>query len=193
MFFLPSLVKGKQLTLVEMETYFKKNELLKIEGEELKKRFLKLGSPAMTLLTKVIRENFYPVHSRWSVFFFIGQLMGKKSQNDLVKLTENPLWLLRLVTLKTLLHIKADNLVPIYAKKLKEESCQVKVQNLENGKHKRSEIIKQALKTLADFKYLPMTKGLVKMIKKNPIKIFKLLVYNLQAQILRREKTLGVI
>ncbi len=44
MFFSPSLAKGKQLTLVEMKTYFKKIELLKIEGEEFKKRVLKVST-----------------------------------------------------------------------------------------------------------------------------------------------------
>jgi hypothetical protein len=197
MFFFPSLAKGKQLTLVEMETYFKKNQLSKIEREELKKSVLKVGPPAMTLLTKVLRENSYPDHSRWSACFFVGQLMGKKAQNYLVKFTEHPLWLLRVAALKTLLHIKADNVGPIYAKKLKDESYLVRVQalesiaylklddhakdiyqmlfdkknyTLEKGKYKRSEIIKQALKTLGDFKYQPMAKGLVKMMKKESYK-----------------------
>jgi HEAT repeat protein len=181
-------------TNAKFESIFKNQQLSINEKTFLQNELIAKGTALVPSLIKVINEKNYSDQGKWLACFYIGKVMGKNATNYLNKLLNHPNWIIRLASLKTLLNLNVKDNGSNYAAKLKDESYLVRLQAIENikilklnnyapkiievltdkrnysiqkGKHKRTEIIKSAIRALGELKYVPIEKGLKNMLSKN--------------------------
>ncbi len=190
----------------ELELMFKK-DLNNKELKNLKTSSFQLKQKAVPTLIKVMKSDEYPEKNRWVATFSLGRIMGKKSSAFISKFTEHPSWVMRLASLKTLLALGESRYKGLYAKMLKDKSLIVKTQALENirklglkelapsvwamlydkknysglkGKKKRTNIIKEAIKTIGDLRFEKAKDSLLKMAQKDRYKdVFSEIDYSL--------------
>lgn len=158
----------------------------------IKSETMKLGAKATPVLIKVMKESSYPEKNRWIATFMLGRVMGKKASPFIAKFAKHPHWMMRVASLKTLLHLNDFRYERIFSEALKDESLMVRVQALQNisymkiknlgphvwsmlydktnysgskGNYKRSDIVKNIIKTLGDIDYKHAKKPLLKMVQ----------------------------
>ena len=159
---------------------------------QLRKSSLDLGGMAVPVLAEVMKGESYSDKKRWLATFTMGRIMGKKSLPFIAKFTRHPNWILRLAGLKTLLALKDRSSKKFYLDGLKDASLIVRLQALENiraleineygkdvwemvfhkhnyqgqkGKRRRINIIRKAIRTVGDLRYLPAQRPLIKLIQ----------------------------
>ncbi|MCF8058738.1 MAG: HEAT repeat domain-containing protein [Bacteriovoracaceae bacterium] len=173
---------------------FKKN-LSGPEVIRLKKQTLTYSGKAIPALIQVMKSDTYPDKNRWVATFLVGRIMGKKSSPFLAKFLKHPNWVMRMASLKTLLALKEKSYSVAYAKALKDRSLIVRKQALENirklglndkgaevwsmlydkrnyynpkdGQKKRTNLIREAIKTVGDLKFEKAKTPLLSMAQKD--------------------------
>ena len=185
-----------------------KKDLSNKEVLSLKKQVLSYSGKAIPALIDVMKMEKYPDKNRWVATFLIGRIMGKKSSPFLAKFVKHPNWVLRMASLKTLLALKEKKYSNLYGQALKDNSFIVRKQALDNirlldakeqapvvwsmlydkrnyynpkdGNRKRTNLIKQAIKTVGDLKFEKAKAPLLSMIQKDKYSdIFKEMDYSL--------------
>jgi HEAT repeat protein len=171
---------------------FKSEKKDKAHMEELKNMCFKQANQAVPSLIKVMKNEDFPDHKRWLATFLLGQIMGEKSTAFIAKFSQHPNWMMRLASLKTLLALKQDQLLGLYAKALVDPALIVREQALENirqlkitkvapsvwnmlydktnysgkeGKLQRTQLIGKIIRTLGDLKHKDVQSPMLKMIK----------------------------
>lgn len=186
---------------------FKKN-LSSSEVVRLKKQTLTYSGKAVPALIQVMKSDQYPDKNRWVATFLVGRIMGKKSSPFLAKFLKHPNWIMRMASLKTLLALKEKRFGDAYAKALKDQSFIVRKQALHNiktlelkdkaahvwsmlydkrnyylpkdGQKKRTNLIKEAIKTVGDLKFEKALTPLLSMAQKEKYEdIFNEIDYSL--------------
>ncbi len=175
--------------LAEFKKDLKRPEILK-----LKKKTLAHSGKAIPALIKVMKSNAYPEKNRWVATFLVGRIMGKKSSPFLAKFLRHPNWVMRMASLKTLLALGEKRYEQAYASALKDNSFIVRKQALTNirkldiksrapevwsmlydkrnyynpkdGSKKRTNLIKEAVKTVGDLKFKKAVEPLLSMAQK---------------------------
>ena len=159
----------------------------------LKRHTLKHQQKSVPLLIKVMKESKYPEQNRWHATMLLGQVMGKKAAPFIAKFADHPHWMMRVASLKALLGLKQAEYQVVYAKALQDPSLIVRVQALDNisqldikplapqvwkmlydqsnysgdnGKRKRTSIVKSIIRTLGDLRYVEAQRPLAKLIQK---------------------------
>lgn len=172
--------------------YLKKSKKKSFIGK-LKAETLELKQKAVPTLIKVMKSNQFPEENRWVATYMLGKIMGKKSANFISKFSSHPNWMLRLASLKVLLHLEQKQYKGIYARALEDKSLIVRHQALQNirqlkikelapyvwkmlynkanyvgmkGKRKRSNIIKDAIKVVGDLGLDAAKKPMLKMMRR---------------------------
>jgi HEAT repeat protein len=190
------ITKADIKKIAEIEVEYKK-ALDKKKLSALKSKTLKLSNKAVPVLVKVMKDGSYPDKNRWMATFLLGQIMGEKSAPFIAKFSEHPSWVMRLASLKTLNALKKSDYIGVYQKGLKDKSLLVRVQALENirqmklkklgpsvwamlydksnykgakGKRKRTNIIKEVIKTVGDLKFDEAKGPMLTMIQKKKYK-----------------------
>ncbi|MBC98833.1 MAG: hypothetical protein CME63_13885 [Halobacteriovoraceae bacterium] len=185
-----------------------KKELSNKEVLNLKKQVLSYSGKAIPALIDVMKTGTYPDKNRWIATFLVGRIMGKKSSPFLAKFLKHPNWVLRMASLKTLLALKEKKYSSLYGKALKDNSFIVRKQALDNirllnakdqapyvwsmlydkrnyyapkdGTKKRTNLIKQAIRTVGELKFEKAKKPLLSMIQKKKYEdIFNAIDYSL--------------
>ena len=185
-----------------------KKELSNKEVLNLKKQVLSYSGKAIPALIDVMKTGTYPDKNRWVATFLVGRIMGKKSSPFLAKFLKHPNWVLRMASLKTLLALKEKKYSSLYGKALKDNSFIVRKQALDNirllnakdqapyvwsmlydkrnyyapkdGTKKRTNLIKQAIRTVGELKFEKAKKPLLSMIQKKKYEdIFNAIDYSL--------------
>ncbi len=163
----------------------------------LKNESLKLKQEAVPTLIKVMKSSDYPDQNRWIATYMLGRIMGKKSSNFISKFTQHPNWMMRLASLKVLLHLDQKQYKGIYARMLEDKSLIVRHQALQNikemklktlapyvwkmlynkenyvgnkGNRKRSHIVKTAIKVIGDLDFKDAKMPMLKMMQKKKYK-----------------------
>ena len=190
-----------------LEKLYQKASKTKKDLARLKKETMLLKQKAVPTLLKVMKEKKYPDENRWVATYMLGRIMGVKAAPLISKYSQHPNWMLRLASLKVLLHLNQKQYKGIYAKLLNDKSLIVRHQALQNikkmeikelapyvwkmlynkknyvglkGKRKRSNIIKDAIKTVGDLDFKQARKPMLKMFQKNKYKdVFEALDYSL--------------
>jgi len=186
---------------------FKRNLKAK-EISDLKKQALNYAGKAIPALVYIMKSSEFPDRNRWVATFLVGQIMGKKSGPFISKFLSHPNWVLRMASLKTLLALKLKNYGDLYGKALKDKSFIVRKQALENirkfglekqapvvwsmlydkrnyynpkdGGKKRTNLIKEAIKTVGELKFEKAKGPLLSMVQKEKYKdIFPEIDYSL--------------
>jgi hypothetical protein len=194
----------EKILLAEFKKELKSSEILK-----LKKQALSYSGKAVPALIKVMKSNGYPEKNRWVATFLVGRIMGKKSSPFLAKFLRHPNWVMRMASLKTLLALGESRYDNAYAVALKDNSFIVRKQALDNirklsiskrapevwsmlydkrnyyapkdGSKKRTNIIKEAIKTVGELKFEKALKPLLSMSQKEKYKdIFPEIDYALE-------------
>ncbi len=185
-----------------------KKELSNKEVMNLKKQVLSYSGKAIPALIDVMKTGTYPDKNRWVATFLVGRIMGKKSSPFLAKFLKHPNWVLRMASLKTLLALKEKKYSSLYGKALSDNSFIVRKQALDNirlleaqdqapyvwsmlydkrnyyapkdGSKKRTNLIKQAIRTVGELKFDKAKKPLLSMIQKDKYKdIYNAIDYSL--------------
>ena len=185
-----------------------KKELSNKEVMSLKKQVLSYSGKAIPALIDVMKTGTYPDKNRWVATFLVGRIMGKKSSPFLAKFLKHPNWVLRMASLKTLLALKEKKYSSLYGKALSDNSFIVRKQALDNirlleaqdqapyvwsmlydkrnyyapkdGSKKRTNLIKQAIRTVGELKFDKAKKPLLSMIQKDKYKdIYNAIDYSL--------------
>lgn len=193
----------KQVLLSEFKRDLKATEVAK-----LKKQTLSYSGKAIPALVEVMKSEKYPDKNRWVATFLVGQIMGKKSSPFLAKFLKHPHWIMRMASLKTLLALQEKSYGDYYAKALKDRSFIVRKQALDNirklnitknapnvwamlydkrnyytpkgGSKKRTNLIKEAIKTVGELKFEKAKTALLSMVQKDKYKdIFEEIDYSL--------------
>ena len=207
---------NKVVTSDEKKTYMPTNALdamyLKASTSKeflksLKEKTLAEKQNAVPILTKVMKSSNYPDENRWIATYMLGRIMGKKAAPYIAKFSKHPNWMLRLASLKVLLHLDQKQYKGIYANLLEDKSLIVRHQALQNikefnlselapyvwkmlynkenylgtvGNQKRSNIIKDAIKVIGDLGFEKAKKPMLEMISRKKYKdIFSELDYSL--------------
>lgn len=158
---------------------------------KLKNESLKLKQDAVPTLVKVMKSKAFPDENRWIATFMLGRIMGVKSADYISKFSNHPNWMMRLASLKVLLHLEQKQFKGIYARALEDKSLIVRHQALQNikemqlkdlapyvwkmlynrdnyvggkGERKRSHIIADAIKTVGDLGLAKAKTPMLKMI-----------------------------
>jgi hypothetical protein len=175
--------------------------------KELKAITLQWKQKAVPTLLKVMKSKNYPDENRWVATFMLGRIMGVKSADYISKFTKHPNWMLRLASLKVLLHLKQTKYQGIYARMLGDKSMIIRHQALQNirdlkikklapfvwkmlynksnyvglkGNRKRSSIIKDAIKTVGELDFKNAKKPMLKMMQGKKYKdVYEELDYSL--------------
>lgn len=194
--------KKSPLEALYLKAAKKKSDLVKLKNETMK-----LKQKAVPLLLKVMKDKKFPNESRWVATYMLGRIMGKKSAPLISKYAQHPNWMLRLASLKVLLHLDQKQYKGVYARLLEDKSLIVRHQALQNikkmklkelapyvwkmlynkknyvglkGHRKRSHIIKDAIKIVGDLGFMKARASMLKMFKKNKYRdVFKELDYSL--------------
>jgi len=190
-----------------LEALYLKKAKKKEHLNKLKHASLKLKQKAVPTLLKVIKSNNYPEENRWVAIHMLGRIMGKKSAPYISKFSKHSNWMLKLASLKVLLHLNQKQYKGIYARLLEDKSLIVRHQALQNikemkltslapyvwkmlynksnyvglkGKRKRSSIIKDAIKTVGDLGFKKARKPMLEMFrKKKYVDVYSELDYSL--------------
>lgn len=168
----------------------KGKEDLKKLGQEV----LAIGPKSAPDLITVMKDGAYPMESRWVATLLLARTMGKKSTSFLAKFIEHPHYMLRMASLKAMMGLQVKDNLGVYRKALKDPSLMVRVQALdnisslqinelgpevwemlldkknyqgENGKMRRSIVIKKAIRTLGDINFRPAVVTLGKLIQRS--------------------------
>ena len=176
-----------------LEALYLKQPKNKNHIEVLKRESLKLAQDAVPTLVKVMKSSDYPDQNRWIATYMLGKIMGKKSAPFIAKFAQHPNWMLRLSSLKVLLHLNQKQYAGLYARMLEDKSLIVRHQALQNikelnlsklapfvwkmlynknnyvgvkGKRKRSHILKAAIKVVGDLEFKPAKMPMLKMMQK---------------------------
>lgn len=190
----------KKMTLTPetpLEVLYLKKSKNKNHLTLLKTESLKLKQKAVPTLIKVIKSKSYPSENRWVATYMLGRVMGKKSAPFISKLSKHPNWMLRLASLKVLLHLNQKQYKGLYARLLADTSLIVRHQALQNikemqikelapyvwkmlydksnylglkGQRKRSNIIKDAIKAVGDLGFKKAKKPMLEMFTKKKYK-----------------------
>ncbi len=205
---LPIRSEGKTLGIEKVLLSEFKKDLSNKQVGLLKKQALNYSGKAIPSLIKVMKSSAYPDKNRWVATFLVGRIMGKKSGPFISKFLKHPNWVMRMASLKTLLALKQDQYAGLYAKALKDKSFIVRKQALQNirnlsltknasavwgmlydkrnyylpkkGTKKRTNLIKEAIKTIGDLKFKKAIKPLLSMAQKDKYKdVFKAIDYSL--------------
>lgn len=163
----------------------------------LKQESLKLKQDAVPTLIKVMKSSKYPAENRWIATYMLGRIMGVKSAPFIAEFSKHPNWMLRLASLKVLLHLNQSQYKGIYARLLEDKSLIVRHQALQNikemkikilapyvwkmlynkanyvggkGLRKRSNIIKEAIKVVGELEFKEARKPMLKMISRSKFK-----------------------
>lgn len=188
-------INKKKISIIPetaLEALFLKKPKNKSHLTILKNESLGQKQKAVPTLLKVIKSNNYPDENRWVAIYMLGRIMGKKSAPYISKFTKHPNWLLRLASLKVLLHLDQRQYKGIYTRLLEDKSLIVRHQALQNikemdlkelapyvwkmlynkknylglkGKRKRSNIIKDIIKIVGDLDFKKAKKPMLKMFK----------------------------
>lgn len=186
---------------------FEKN-LTKQQVSLLQKEIINHSGKAVPALVEVMKSSKYPDKNRWIATFLMGKVMGKKSSPFISRFVEHPNWVMRMASLKTLLALKEKNYSKAYITALKDDSFIVRKQALDNIKKleiteaapnvwamlydkknyysnkngaKRTNLIKDAVKTVGDLKFKKALDPLFTMIQKKKYQdIFEEMEYSLQ-------------
>lgn len=190
------ILKGKQSVLVAspLERLYLKKTRGRVFVKKLKRETLKLKQKAVPVLVKVMKSSDFPDDKRWIATYMLGRIMGKKAAPYISKFSSHPNWMLRLASLKVLLHLKQKKYKGIYARLLEDKSLIVRHQALENiremkiaalapyiwkmlynknnyvgkeGKRSRTKIIKNAILAMGDLGFKKAAKPMVKMLQKS--------------------------
>lgn len=164
-----------------------------IEPARLKAMAFSLKQKSVPTLIKVMKDANFPERNRWHATMLLGQVMGKKSAPFIAKFTEHPSWMMRVASLKALAALGMTEYKAIYARALKDASLIVRVQALDNiahlkmtelaphvwnmmydqtnytgnnGKRKRTSIVRSIIRTIGDLKYTQAKTALKKLILK---------------------------
>lgn len=192
----PSKNKIKKTKIVpanKLEALYLKDPKGKDDVEKLKNASLKMKQEAVPTLIKVMKSSDFPDKNRWVATYMLGRIMGKKSAEFISKFSQHPNWMLRLASLKVLLHLDQKQYKGIYARMLEDKSLIVRHQALQNikemklkglapyvwkmlynkenyvglkGERKRSHIIKAAIKVVGDLKFKDAKMPMLKMMQK---------------------------
>ena len=199
--------KGPSVPLNRLEALYLKEVKKKAQLGLLKSETLKLKQEAVPTLLKVMKDNKFPSESRWVATYMLGRIMGVKAAPLISKYTSHPNWMLRLASLKVLLHLGQKKYTGVYARLLEDKSLIVRHQALQNikklkltslapyvwkmlynkknyvgleGSRKRSNIIKDAIKTVGDLGFSKAKKPMLKMFSKKKYKdVYEELDYSL--------------
>ncbi len=163
----------------------------------LKQESLKLKQNAVPTLIKVMKGKEFPSENRWVATYMLGRIMGVKAAPYIAKFAEHPNWMLRLASLKVLLHLNQAKYKGIYARLLDDKSLIVRHQALQNikemnisqlapyvwkmlynkdnyagqsGQLKRSNIIKDAIRIVGDLGFKDAKKPMLEMINRKKFK-----------------------
>lgn len=177
-----------------LEVLYKREAKNKTFFTALKEETLSYKQKAVPTLIKVMKSSEYPEENRWIATFMLGRIVGKKSAGFISRFTSHPNWMLRLASLKVLLHLKQDQFQSAYIKALSDKSLIVRHQALQNikelnliglaphiwnmlydksnyagaeGNRKRTHIIRSVIKTVGDLKFKTARAPMLKMIQKN--------------------------
>ena len=199
--------KTKIIPSTRLEALFLKAPKNRKHLLTLKSESLKQAQKAVPTLLKVIKGKDYPNENRWVAIYMLGRIMGKKSAPYISHFAKHPNWMLRLASLKVLLHLNQKQYTGIFARLLEDESLIVRHQALQNikamkikslapyvwkmlynkknyvgmkGERKRNNIIKDAIKTIGDLGFAKAKGPMLKMFKKNKYKdVYSELDYSL--------------
>ena len=163
----------------------------------LKQESLKLKQNAVPTLIKVMKGDHFPSENRWVATYMLGRIMGVKAAPYIAKFADHKNWMLRLASLKVLLHLNQDKYQGIYARALEDKSLIVRHQALQNikemkisalapyvwkmlynkdnyagqkGKLQRSNIIRDAIRIVGDLKFKSAKKPMLEMINRPKFK-----------------------
>lgn len=192
---------------ISLEEMYKQNNPSKKFTEDLKKKTLEQKQDAVPTLINVMKKSEFPDSNRWIATYMLGKIMGTKSAPFIAKFAEHPNWMLRLASLKVLLHLNQKQYSDIYVKLLNDNSLIVRHQALQNikemqlkelaphvwkmlfnkenyhgtkGSRVRGHIIKSVIKVVGDLEYKKAAKPMLKMISNKKYKdIFAELDYSL--------------
>jgi HEAT repeat protein len=172
---------------------YEKNYANKSGLKKLKDDTLRLGSKAVPVLIQVMKNSKFPDKNRWIATMMLGKIMGKKSGPFIAKFLSHPSWVMRAVSLKTLLALGEKKYADLYAIALKDDSMIVRAQALDNISHlklnkyapnvwamlydkknyhksqknlKRTHIVKTIITTIGDLQFKDAKDPLLKMIQK---------------------------
>lgn len=173
---------------------FKRENISKNEIESLRDKSLKSGGQAIPALVQVMKSSDYPDKSRWVATFLVGKIMGEKSAPFIAKFTEHPNWVMRMASIKTLQALKQKEMHGPYIRLLSDKSWLVRKQALEGIKElkiekaaphvwamlydkenyyiskkskKRTNLIKEAVKTVGDLSFDKALDPLFSMVQKS--------------------------
>jgi len=158
-----------------------------------KSKVIGYSGRSVPALITVMKESRFPDKNRWVATFLLGQIMGPKASPYIAKFTKHPNWILRMASLKVLLALKETRFEEEYGWSLRDSSMIVRVQALENirvlkltnqapkvwsmlydkqnyynvntGKLKRTNVVKEAIATIGDLKFEKARGPLLKMAK----------------------------
>jgi HEAT repeat protein len=198
----------QQIQLIsQLDANLKSQDKEKSHIEQLKKLALELNNLSVPSLIKAMKDEKYPEHKRWFATFLLGQIMGEKAAPFIAKYYEHPNPMMRLASLKTLMVLKQDKYVGLYARSLTDSSLIVRQQALDlishlkiqkvapsvwnmlydksnysgnDGKLKRSNMIGKIVRTIGDLNFTEAKKPMLSMIKNKKFNdIFSDLDYSL--------------
>lgn len=185
-----------------------KSELSTKQVLNLKKKIFHMSGKAIPGLITVMKSKKYPDKNRWVATMTLARIMGKKSSAFLAKFLNHPNWVLRMASMKSLLALGEKKYANEYAKALKDKSFIVRKQALDviiklnlkskaanvwamlydkdnyyspkKGASKRTNIIKEAVRSVGFLKFEKAKKPLLTMVQKPKYKdIFKEMDYSL--------------
>lgn len=200
---------GNDLEDMYMVSSKSKTYLSKLKSESLKR-----AQDAVPTLVKVMKSKSFPDENRWIATFMLGRIMGVKSADFISKFSNHPNWMMRLASLKVLLHLEQKQFKGIFARALEDKSLIVRHQALQNikelqlkelapyvwkmlynrdnyvggkGVRKRSHIIADAIKTVGDLGLEKAKSPMLKMISsKKYVDIHSELDYSLSKLYLKK-------
>lgn len=199
--------KLKSSAITDLEKMYMKEAKGKAHLSNLKRETLELKQQAVPILLKVMRSKSFPNESRWIATYMLGRIMGVKAAPLISKYASHPNWMLRLASLKVLLHLDQKQYKGIYARLLEDNSLIVRHQALQNikqmnlkdlgpyvwkmlynkknyvglrGERKRAHIIRDAIKTVGDLGFNKAKSPMLKMLQNTKYKdVYSELDYSL--------------
>lgn len=184
-------------TTDSLEAMYLKESKKRSYLSKLKEETLKQKQKAVPTLIKVMKSNKFPEENKWVATYMLGKIMGKKSADFISKFSKHPSWMMRLASLKVLLHLQQDQYKGIYARALEDKSLIVRHQALQNikemkisslapyvwkmlynkanyvgtkGERKRANIIKEAIKVVGELGLKQAKEPMLKMMQKKKYK-----------------------
>lgn len=184
-------LKTKSLSLM---TRFSSKLKTKTQIMNLQKDVINKKGKSVPTLVKVMKSSKFPEKNRWIATFLLGRVMGVKAAPFISKFLDHPSWVMRMASLKTLLALKQYKYQQLFGVALQDKSLIVRTQALENIRRlklikqapkvwamlynkknyhinkdnktkKRTNIIKNVLRTIGDLKFQEAKKPLLSMIQ----------------------------